>query len=314
MTGVASERALSFLLLLLAIVASVWLIRRDTGERARVHEAVAQRLVDPMLLVPAGAELIVTVDVEGLAAAAGRDLLAAGGSRLLGLHKDCGFEPLLALRQLAFAVPSRPPEAASDFALVAQTTLEVEPVLRCAETLIGKRGGRAVRSQLGRFRAVRDQAKPGGEVAIRDDGVFVLSGGDYFRDVLDTLNGTAAPDETARLRAAVHAGLRRQLGLADLTITLLPGRLMPLREVQALGLALRLKQRLELVGFVGCSKAESCAEARALLERIRLDLAKEPELAGLASLGIAQREGGLELSGQLPREALVPVLQQLLSP
>jgi hypothetical protein len=267
-----------------------------------------------MLLVPAGAELIVTVDVERLAATAGPDLLAAGGSDFLGLQKDCGFEPLLALRRLAFAIPSRPPEAASDFALIAQTTLQVEPVLRCAETLIGKRGGRAVRSELGRFRAVRDQAKPGGELAIRDDGVFVLSGGDYFRDVLDFLNGAAAPDETARLRAAVHSGLRRQLGAADLVVTLLPGRLMPLQEVQALGLALRVKQRLELAGFLGCSNAETCAQARALLERTKLELAKEPALAGLAKLGITQREAGLELTGQLPREALVPVLLQLLSP
>ncbi|HYJ07643.1 MAG TPA: hypothetical protein VEX18_01505, partial [Polyangiaceae bacterium] len=235
-------------------------------------------------------------------------------SSFLGLQKDCGFEPLLALRRLAFAIPSRPPEAASDFALIAQTTLHVEPVLRCAETLIAKRGGRAVRSQLGPFRAVRDQAKPGGELAIRDDGVFVLSGGEYFRDVLDYLNGSAAPDETARLRAAVHSGLRRQLGAADLVVTLLPGRLMPLQEVQGLGLALRLKQRLELAGFLGCSKAETCAQARALLERIKPELAKEPALAGLATLGITEREAGLELTGQLPREALVPVLLQLLSP
>jgi hypothetical protein len=300
--------------LLLAIIGSAWLIWRDMGARGQPHQGTAEHGADPALMVPAGAELMVTVDVEGLAAAAGRDLLAAGGLRLLGLQKDCGFEPLLAMRRLAFAVPSRPPETASDFALIAQTTLRVEPVLRCAETMIGKRGGRAVRSELGRFRAVRDQAKPGGEVAIRDDGVFVLSGGDYFRDVLDTINGTAAPDETARLRAAVHSGLRRQLGPADLVVTLLPGRLLPLPEVQALALALRVKERLELAGFVGCSKPEICTEARALLERIKLELAKEPELAGLASLGITQREAGLELSGQLPREALVPVLQQLLSP
>lgn len=313
-SGLGSERVLTWLLLLLAMLGSIWLVRRDMAEGGQRRESTAEHVVDPVLLVPAGAELIVTADVEGLAAAAGRDLLAAGGLRLLGLQKDCGFEPLLAMRRLAFAVPSRPPEAASDFALIAQTTLQVEPVLRCAETMIGKRGGRAVRSELGRFRAVRDQAKPGGEVAIRDDGVFVLSGGDYFRDVLDAINGTAVPDEPARLRAAVHSALRRQLGAAHLVVTLLPGRLLPFQEVQALGLALRVKQQLELAGFVGCSKPETCTEARALLERIKLELAKQPELAGLGSLGITQREAGLELSGQLPREALVPVLQQLLSP
>jgi hypothetical protein len=314
MSGFASERVLSWLLLLLALAGSIWLIQRETAERGRRDTRTAEHVADPVGLVPAGAELIMTVDVEGLAVTVGRDLLAAGGAGLLGLQQDCGFEPLLALRRLAFAIPTRPAESASDFALIAQTTLEVEPVLRCAETLIRKRGGRAVRSELGQFRAVRDQAKPGGEVAIRADGVLVLSGGDYFRDVLDTINGTAAPDETARLRTAVHGGLRRQLGAADLVVTLLPGRMMPLAEVQALGLALRVKQRLELAGFVGCSNVESCGAARALIEAIKADFAKEPELAGLASLGITQREAGLELSGQLPRQALVPMLQQLLAP
>lgn len=302
------------MLLLLAIAGSAWLIRRDTTQRAPRTERAAQRVVDPMLLVPAGAELIITADVEGLAVAAGPELLAAGGSRFLGLQNDCGFEPLLALRRLAFAVPARSPDAGSDFALVLQTTLQVEPVLRCAETLIGKRGGRPVRSELGRFRTVRDQTKPGGEVAIRDDGIFVLSGGDYFRAVLDALSGAATPDETARLRSAVHAGVRRQLGSADVVVTLLPGRLLPLAEVQALGLALRVQQRLELAGFVGCGEPETCAEARSLLERVLPELAKEPELAALASLEITEREAGLDLVGQLPRAALVPLLEQLLSP
>lgn len=300
-----------WLLLLLAVVGSAWLIRRPPPKRA---PAVAAAHLDPLRFVPAGAELVITVEVEALAKAAAPDLLAAGGFRFLGLRQDCGFEPLLEMRRLAFAVPSRAPEEGNDFALIAETSLQVEPMLRCAETLISKRGGRPVRSELGRFRAVRDQAKPGGELAIRPDGVFVLSGGGYFRDVLDAINGSAIPDETAKLRAAVHSGLRRQLGPADLVITLLPGRLMPLAEVQALAMAVRVKEHLEIAGFVGCSRPETCGAARALLERMKADLVREPELGGLQSLTIQQGKAGLELSGQLPRQALVPVLQQLLAP
>lgn len=310
-TRSSGERWLVWVLLLLAVAGSAWLIRREPPKRPPAVTAVS---ADPLRFVPAGAELVVTVDVEVLAKVAASDLLRAGGARFLGLDKDCGFEPLLEMRRLAFAVPARAPEEGSDFALIAETSLGVEPVLRCAETLIAKRGGRPVRSELGRFRAVRDQAKPGGELAIRPDGVFVLSGGGYFRDVLDAINGSAAPDEAARLRAAVHAGLRRKLGPAEVVVTLLPGRLMPLPDVQALALALRVKQRVEISGFVGCSKPETCSAARSLIERIKTDLAAEPELGGLGSLAVERGEAGLELSAQLPRQALVPVLQQLLAP
>ncbi len=318
MTGTAaesvSERRFSWLLLVAALTASVWLVRRAQQHPSPTPQP--PRELDLVSAVPPGPELLVTADVAALSPAVRLELLHAGGSALLGLGELCGFEPLLGLRRIAFAMPFRGAhaEGAADFALVAATSLEPEPVLRCAEAVIRKRGGTAVRSNLGRFTSVRDQQKPIGEVAIRADGLFVLSGGQYFRDVIDAANGASLGDQAARLRSQVHAAIRRRLAASQLAVTLLPGAGLPLPGVQALGLGLELERDVRLRGFVGCPSPAGCGAARELLERIKADLATDSRLAGLASLTINERDGELELAGRLPKEQLAPLLTQLLSP
>ena len=309
----AGDRRVVWALLLTALLVSGWLIQRAKRHRATEHDASPVELLG---CVPTGPALLVTADLSQLGRAAAGELLAAGGGALLGLREVCGFEPLLALRRVAFATPYRDPQAqgAADFALIADTSLEPEPVLRCAEAVIRKRGGRPVRSRLGAFVAVRDQAKPLGEVAIRADGLFVLSGGQYLRDVIDAAGGTVTGDEAARLRSRVHAGIRRKLGAGQLALTLLPGASWPLPGVQALGLGLSIERELGLRGFVGCQSIASCAEARPLIENMKTELAKDPAVSGLASLRVEQHDAELELSGTLPRSQLGPLLTQLLSP
>jgi hypothetical protein len=305
------ERPLSWLLLLVALGASVLLVRR-----AKHHRAVPEREIDIVSVVPLGPELLVTANVSALSPAVALELMQAGGGALLGLRELCGFEPILALRRVAFAVPfrSQATPGASDFAFIAQTSLEPEPVLRCAEAVMRKRGGQPVRSNLGSFRSVRDQGKPLGEIAIRDDGLFVLSGGQYFRDVVDAANGALVGDEAARLRTQIHAGIRRRLAPSLFAVTLLPGASVPLPGVQALGLGLEVGQDVRLRGFVGCVSAAACSDARGVIEQLKGDLARDANLSGLASLSIAEHEAQLDVSGRLPLEQLTPLLSQLLAP
>jgi len=307
----SGERALSWLLLVAALAASVLLVRR-----AKQHAPRPEREVDILSVIPLGPELLVTADVAALSPAVALELLQAGGGALLGLRELCGFEPVLALRRVAFAVPARSQATpgASDFALVAQTSLEPEPVLRCAEAVIRKRGGQPVRSSLGRFTSVRDQGKPLGEVAIREDGLFVLSGGQYFRDVVDAANGAAVGDDAARLRTQVHLGVRRRVAPSLLAVTLLPGASLPLPGVQALGLGLAVGQDVQLRGFVGCASAPACVDARRMIEQIKGDIARDTGLSGLQSLAVTAHGVELDVSGRLPREQLAPLLSQLLAP
>jgi len=307
----AGEVLSSWLLLLAALVASVLLARR-----ANLHPPRPVGEVDIVSAVPLGPELLVTADVAALSPSVALELLRAGGGALLGLRDLCGFEPVLALKRVAFALPprSRAAPGASDFAFIAQTSLEPEPVLRCAEQVIRKRGGQPARSSLGRFTSVRDQTKPLGEVAIRDDGLFVLSGGQYFRDVVDAANGAAAGDEAARLRSQLHAAVRRRLAPSLLLVSLLPGATLPFSDVKALGLGLEVGQDVRLRGFVGCASTTACGDARRLIEQLKDDVARDAGLSGLESLEVAEHGVELDVTGRLPREQLAPLLAQLLAP
>lgn len=306
------ERGLSWLLLVVALAASAWVVWRS---KLHAHLPSAEQKLDLLSVVPQGAGLLVTADVGALSPEVALDLMRAGGGALLGLRDQCGFEPLLGLRRVAFAMPFRSEaSAAADFALIADTSLEPEPVLRCAEQVIQERGGKPVRSSLGAFTSVRDQAKPIGEMAIRDDGLFVLSGGQYFRDVIDAANGSPGGDAAAQLRTRVHLGIRRRLEPSQLVITLLPGANLPLPGVQALGLGLEISNDVKLRGFVGCPTAPECAQAQQLLERLKADGAREAGLSGLASLSVVQQGAELHVTGSLPRQQLGPLLTQLLAP
>jgi len=305
------ERVLHWLLLvaaMLAIVAVVW--------RSRVAEPADSALegADPVLAVPPGPGLLISADVSELSRAAQAELLSAFGDKLLGLRETCGFEPLLSVKRVAFAMPfqARAQHAASDFALIAETSLKEEQLSRCAQGVIRKRGGVPVRLRIGQFLSVRDSAKPLGEVAMRFDGLFVLSGGQYFRDVVDVAGGLTQPDEAARARSAVHGELRRKLGPAPLLATLLPGASFSTTGVRAVGLALQIESELRLRGFVGCESVAACSEAKLLLERMKADPAEEPALALLRSVVVKQHDAQLEVSARWPRSELRGLLHQLL--
>jgi len=296
-------------LLVVAVAVSVVLARR-----AKLHAVHAPTELDLIGAIPQGPELLITAEVAALSPAVALDLLRAGGGALLGLRELCGFEPLLALKRVVFAMPFRADAAPADFALIADTSLSPEPALGCAEAVIRKRGGTPVRSQLGRFTSVRDQGKPLGEVAIRGDGLFVLSGGQYFRDVIDAANGAVLGDDGARLRTRLHRGMRRRLAPSQLIATWLPGAGLPLPGVRALGLGLEVQSDVRLRGFVGCASTAACGDARQLLERVKSDIARDSGVAGLDSLQVEQHEVELDVSGRLPPEQLGPLLTQLLSP
>jgi hypothetical protein len=305
---IGAVQLVSVVLLVAVVAVAAWLLGRARPARHIADEHVAP--TDPLLLVPPGPRLLISADVAGLMKVASSDLARLGGDKLLGLQQICGFEPMLSLRRAVFAMPF----AGEDFALIADTSIELERGLKCAELVIQRRGGSAGRTQLGAFTSVRDLSRPLGEVAMRADGLFVLSGGQYFRDVMDAASGTAKADETARLRTQLHRSIRDKLGDAQVEITFLPEESFMLRGVVAIGLALQLRNDVALRGLVACSNAPACSQARQVIESTKIELAKEPGLSGLASLRAVEHGDRLELSARLPREQLGPLLAQLLTP
>jgi hypothetical protein len=268
---------------------------------------------DPLLLVPAGPRLLISADLKSLTKLAANDLARLGGDKLLGLRETCGFEPLLSLERAVFAMPFVEGGASSDFAFIAATSIDAKRGLGCAEQVIQKRGGTPGRTQLGQFTSVRDLSKPIGEVAFRNDGTFVLSGAQYFRDVMDAAAGTVKLDEAANLRTRLHRSLRDKLGSAQLKLTLLPEASSVLRGVLALGLGIELGGDVAVRGVVLCVSADACSKARDVIDGTKTELGKEPNLSGLSTLEVLQSQDRLDLRGRLPRQQLGPLLAQLLS-
>jgi hypothetical protein len=306
----SGERVVSWLLLVVSVALAVLATRRPVG--AGSPAGTGQ---DPLALVPAGPRLLLTAEVAELTRVAGSDMLRAGGDRLLGLRELCGFEPLLRLERVVFAMPGGSHGGhGSDFALIAKTTLDPDQALGCAELVIRQRGGSPARSTLGKFTSIRDLGKPLGEVAIRPDGMFVLSGGRYFRDVMDAAQARATPDQARLLRSQLHRKLRDELGPAQLKLTMLGDSAPPLPGIDALGLSLQVEQELRLHGRAYCSSAEACAQAREVIAQTAAELGREPELSGLTGLSMDERPGQLELAARLPREQLGALLLQLVAP
>jgi hypothetical protein len=259
--------------------------------------------------------LLISANVGALSRLAGAELLRAGAGKLLGLREQCGFEPLLLVQHAVLAMPFTDGQSeGTDFALIALTTVDADQGLQCAQLVIKKRGGTPGWSKSAGFGHVRDLDKPSGVVAMRNDGMFVLSGGQYFRAVMDMASGMAAADPTAKLRTELHRQIRGRVEPGELVISLLPDDSLPLPGVQALGLSLKIRREVELLGFVACASAPACAEALQLLEATRAGLAAEPGLSGLGAATITERSGGLEIAGRLPRQQLAALLEQLLAP
>ncbi len=303
------EGVLHWLLLVAAAAAAVVVALGGQGRRP-----VAALAVEPLAAVPLGASLLVTVDVTALAGVLPREALQVAGEGLLGLGDTCGFEPLLSIQRAAFSMPfqSQASSEHADFALIAATTLKEQPLADCAEALIRKRGGAPVRSRIGRYLSVRDAGKPLGGVALRADGLLVLSGGQYFRDVVDPPRGARPRDEAAHLRGELHAELRRRLGPAEVLVTFLPGPAFSVPDLEFLGFSLKVERELRLRGLVGCRSHSACIATKLSLERLKGELVGDLGVAALAELKVEQRELQLELAVTFPRSELGVLLKQAL--
>lgn len=255
---------------------------------------------------------------------------SAGASKLV---ESCGFDPLARLDQLALAIPSAnlgAQEHPEDFGIVASGRFSAAEITRCASAAISARGGEAIRTQLGSFDSVRDRRASSGEIAAKD-GLLIVSGGSYFRELLDSAEskrGAAEPNA----QGARHAELRRALGPGALLATWLLGegwfervagddtnaRLSPLSALQTVSARLDLAQKAELSVLLECADSEGAQRISSLLGELRssLDLLPfDPALTRLAKrITVSLLGTRLKLGLELSQVDLSSVLDALLGP
>ncbi|HEX7450695.1 MAG TPA: hypothetical protein VF294_00340, partial [Polyangiaceae bacterium] len=219
-----SERAIHIGVLVSAIALAAWVFgarAHDGSPSAQSAAGVTSRgAVSPLSVLPPGSAFVLDADIARLEQAPLGPFLAerlGHLGRASDLGKLCGFDPLARLAQLVLAVPAAGEAArehAEDFGIVATGRFSAAEITHCANAAIAQRGGQATLSTLGSFSSVRDRKGSGGEVAAKD-GLLVVSGGSYFRELLDAADGTGPAREREDARDARHAALRRMLGSGD---------------------------------------------------------------------------------------------------
>ncbi|MEO7034724.1 MAG: hypothetical protein ABI548_12525 [Polyangiaceae bacterium] len=298
-----SERAIHFGVLIAGIALTTWAFTRpepkaQLGAQNENASPARAGAVSPLAIIPSGSAFVLSADVAALERA---PLGAAFAQRLgqLGrtneLAARCGFDPLTRLSQLALAVPSAGMPGsddahADDFGIVASGPFSAAEITRCASAAIAQRGGDAAFSKLGGFSSVRDRKGSGGEVAAKN-GLLIVSGGSYFRELLDSAEGSHAKPDHDDARDARHAELRRALGPGQLIATWLladgwfqrvsgddSARLSPLGALKALGARVQVGTDVRLAVLLDCADADGTARLAALLDE---------RLPSLAMLGLA---------------------------
>jgi hypothetical protein len=335
-----TERNIHLGVLGAALAVAVWVFGAQPraggpATRSGTHFAETEPR-SPLALLPPGSAFILSVDVRALASAPLGAFIAERLGRSAGTSKlaeSCGFDPLLRLDQLALSIPTAnlAADAHPDFGVIANGRFTAAEITRCASTAINARGGEAVRSKLDSFDTVRDRNGSSGEIAAKD-GLVVVSGGNYFRELLNTAEGGLGNLTQHSARGLQHADLRHALGPGPVLATWLLGegwfervagtdanaRLSPLSALQRLGARVNVTQTAQLLVLLECADSAGAERIATLLRELQssLDvLPLDPALRALAKrITLNQKEARLTLELELNRAELSPVLAALDSP
>jgi hypothetical protein len=255
--------------------------------RARRPPDLASHAIDA---IPSGALLVAAADLAALRASPAGAPFLREGREIPGLGKVrdvCGFEPMDTITEVAVAIPAD--GDAGEFGLVAAGPLDDEALLACATKVIDARGGRAVTTTLGSFRAVRDAslAAGGGEIAVRRGGPLLLGAGTYLRAMIDTADqraptirssqahaflGRAVGDASVRVTVVLTPELRRTLA-DELSRVGAPGS--PAAAIFAGALGVTLGPRVSLHAVLSCESAAAAQALAAKLSEVRDEKAQD---------------------------------------
>jgi len=331
----STERSIHLGVLGASLAVAVWVFAAQprAGEPATPNAALepSEDERSPLALIPPGSAFVLSLDVRALARAPLGEFIAERLGRSAGaskLSQACGFDPLARLDQLALAVPSAnlgAQEHPEDFGIVAAGRFSAADITRCAKTAITTRSGEAIQTKLGRFDSVRDR-KQSGEIAAKD-GLLIVSGGSYFRELLDSAEGNA---QTREAKDEGHAELRRALGPGPLIATWLLGegwfervagdeanaRLSPLSALKTVSARIEVGKTAQLLVLLDCTDGEGASRVSSLLDELRSALRAfplDPTLVGIASrIAVNRSEARLKLTLELNQAELSSVLDTLL--
>jgi hypothetical protein len=263
-----------------------------------------ERSLPPLGAVPSGAAFVATLDVKALRRSELGAMLAGAGQEAPGLGRIadvCGFDPTTQIQFLAVAVPAATAQhqAELDFGVVAVGPFDAARLADCAAAVVARRSGAPARTTIGSFLTVRDRNRDSsGEIAVRDAGPVLISGGSYLRDMIDAVDAKIP----SVLQDELHQTLRRSVGTDGTLVAtwvLPPGWLerlvgsfavaaSPLSSIRAAALRIDVSPRVRAHAVLGCKTAESCRDIAAGLRQLRVAWQKEA-LSSMQRGALAER-------------------------
>jgi len=332
--GSVSERKIAFGTLFVSLALAAFVFGRG-ATRGALHLDAAGEQQSSLSLVPPGAAFVLTANVKEIRSSPIASALLSRVSRVGGdLNRICGFDPLSHATEVALSAVAGSDvanAAPQDFAIIAAGDFSAADFERCAVLVIQARGGDPVSSRLGSFHSVRDRKVEGGEIAVRDGGPLIVSGGSYFRAVLDEAEGHGARRPEHDPRDTAHAALRRTLGPGQVLATwLLPEhwvqqltgedneRLSPLQGLKVIGARLDLTREARLNALLECVDAEHAKQIAGLFDELRgslLTLEDSPAVTtALSHVQLVNEGARLRLSVSLTGPELDALLLELGGP
>ncbi|HEY2410230.1 MAG TPA: hypothetical protein VGI10_29700 [Polyangiaceae bacterium] len=328
-----SEKSIHYGVLLGSFVVGAFAFLHGTSRSSRSLGATATSL---LALVPRDAAFELTCDFaqlrkSDLGSMATKQLSRLGGGS--DLSQRCGFDPLALIERLAIAAPTGTEaagESLNDFAIVASGHFKAEALVSCAERVIGDRGGEPARSSIGSLMSVRDRKGAGGELAARDDGPLIVSGGAYFRELVDLAN-TAASAGAIAARNPLHSGLRKALGDGTIVASwLVPkgwfervadderAKVSALAAVHSVGARLDVANDVRVTVLLDAADTQSAERVTTLLSQLRQSvstLLPDPLLATLAKrIVLSQRAEQVFLRAELSLSEARTLLERVGEP
>jgi hypothetical protein len=330
----ATERNIHLGLLGVSLSLAVWVFgapwRAAEPKAPSEAPSPAANLRSPLSIIPPGSAFVLDADLRSLARSPLGASLSERIRRSVGankLAKSCGESLLTRLDRLALSIPRANLSAREDFGIVASGSFSAAEITRCASSAIAARGGEVIRTKLGSFDSVREH-QASGEIAAKD-GLVVVSGGSYFRELLDSAESNRGATAEGALDAG-HIELRRALGQGPLLATWLldegwferlagdetNARLSPLHALKTVGARLDVGQKAELLVLLECADSDGATGIASLLADLRSSLGAlplDPALSGIAQrIRVSQTGQRLKLELELNQAELTAVLDALL--
>ncbi len=311
-----------------ALVATIGLVVFAI-QKSRAPTAMRSAALDA---IPQGAIVVAVADLAALRASpAGKKMLEADRNipGLGTVRELCGIDPMDRVEELAIVVPAGGDEG--DFGLVAAGDAQDEAILACAAKVIEGRGGRAVITNVGSFRTVRDATMilSGAEIAVKKGGPILLGAGPYLRAMIDAADG-----RIPTIRSSVaHSRLAELVegSAVRATIVLTPKQREDLAQNLADGggprsaaaivagaVGAKLGAIVSVKAVIACEDAASCADVARMLNKAKTDRAADiaTRMMGFAKIledTKIQAEGeAIQIGVDVPADQAITLFERLL--